>query len=409
MVRPVADVALSRRIQWLLLRTVALCVALAVSGPMPAPAYASVVEAPAATALRLTLPPPTGNHRIGVLPLHLVDRDRPDPWVASKPARELMVSLWYPARRTHARPVFPWLTPGAWDRFEQSNGIAPGSLLVPLTHGRLGPPVDRKLGGRPLVLYSPGFGGNRDSSSVLVEQLVSRGYVVATIDHTYDASEVEFPDGRVEVSAVPPFTPEVAAKAVAVRVADTRFVLDSLIALNAGRNPDAERRPLPAGLRGMFNPARVGMFGHSLGGATAAQAMYQDRRIRAGINLDGTMFGSVVERGLHRPFMLVAAQNHGRDNDPSWERFWANLRGWQLNLRLTDSGHNSFTDLQVLAPQVNLPPETVQQLIGTIDPHRSVVNQRAYVRAFFDQHLRHRCRHLLDRPSPRFPEMQFLP
>jgi predicted dienelactone hydrolase len=412
MLRPAADVALSRRIQWLLLRTLALCVALAVSGPMPAPAYASVVEAPAATALRPTLPPPSGNHRIGVLPLHLVDRDRPDPWVASKPARELMVSLWYPARRTHARPVFPWLTPGAWDRFGQDNGFPPGSVRVPLTHGRLDAPVDRKRGGRPLVLYSPGLGGNRDSSSVLVEQLVSRGYVVATIDHTYDASEVEFPDGRVEV-ALPSVTPDVAAKAVAVRVADTRFVLDSLMRLNAGFNPDAERRPLPAGLRGMFNPARVGMFGHSLGGSAAAQAMFEDRRIRAGINLDGTMFGSVVEGGLHRPFMLVAAQNHGRDTDPSWERFWANLRGWRLNLRLTDSGHNSFSDVQVLLPQIagvlNLPPGTVQQLIGTVDPHRSVVNQRAYVRAFFDLHLRHRCRHLLDRPSPRFPEMQFLP
>jgi predicted dienelactone hydrolase len=122
--------------------------------------------------------------------------------------------------------------------------------------------------------------------------LVSRGYVVATIDHTYDASEVEFPDGRVEVPAVPPVTPDVAEKVVAVRVADTRLVLDSLITLNAGGNPDAEGRPLPAGLRGLIDPARVGMFGHSLGGAAAAQAMYEDRRIRAGVNLDGTMFGA---------------------------------------------------------------------------------------------------------------------
>jgi predicted dienelactone hydrolase len=45
----------------------------------------------------------------------------------------------------------------------------------------------------PVVLYSPGLGGNRDSSTVLVEQLVSRGYVVVTIDHTHDASQVEFP------------------------------------------------------------------------------------------------------------------------------------------------------------------------------------------------------------------------
>ena len=74
---------------------------------------------------------------------------------------------------------------------------------------------------------------------------------------------------------------------------------------------------------------------------------------------------------------------------------------------------NSFTDFQVLVPQtagvLNLPPDMVRQLVGTIDPHRSIINQRAYVTAFFDTHLRHRDSHLLDHPSPRFPEMQFLP
>jgi predicted dienelactone hydrolase len=401
-----ANALLRRRTRWLLLPGLTLAVAVAVSGPVPS--YASVVEAATATALRLTLPPPTGNHRIGVLPLHLVDRDRPDPWVAA-PTRELMVSLWYPAQPAPGQPVFPWLTPSAWDQFGRDNGIAPGSLLVPLTHGTLDAPVDAKRGGRPLVLFSPGFGGNRDSSTLLVEQLVSRGYVVATIDHTYDAREVEFPDGRVEVPAIPPFTPDVGAKVVAVRAADTRFVLDSLLELNAGGNPDAEGRPLPAGMPGLLDPARVGMFGHSIGGATAAQSMYEDRRIRAGINLDGTMYGPVVQRGLNRPFMLVASNDHSRHDDPSWEQFWADLRGWRLDLRLMNAGHDSFTDQQVLLPQLNLPLEAVQQLIGTIDPHRSVVDQRAYVTAFFDQHVSDRHRHLLDGPSARFPEVQYLP
>src|ERR671932_989465 len=150
-----------------------------------------------------------------------------------------------------------------------------------------------------------------------------------------------------------------------------------------------------------------------LGGATAAEAMFEDRRIKAGVNLDGTMAGAVVDAGLDRPFMLVAAQSHGRDTDASWARFWANLRGWRLNLRLTGAGHNSFTDVQVLLPQIagvlQLPPEAVQQLIGTVDPHRSVLIQRAYLTAFFNLHLLHRDGRLLTRPSPRFPEMQFVP
>src|SRR3954463_10414679 len=265
-----------------------------------APAYADLAPTAtgAARALRPTLPRPTGHDRIGVVPLHLVDRSRTDPWVLSHPVRELMVSLWYPAQRGHARPLAPWLPPGAWAQFEQDNGVPPGVLAAPLTHGRTNAPVDRRRGGRPGGLYSPGLGNTRDNSTVLVEELVSRGYVVATIDHTHDSSPVEFPDGRVEVSALPPFSPEVIAQAVAVRVADTRFVLDTLSALNAGSNPDAEHRPLPDGLCGALDLSTVGMFGHSLGGATAAEAMFEDPRIKAGVNLDGGLIGPVVTAGL---------------------------------------------------------------------------------------------------------------
>jgi len=372
------------------------------------PATPTATEQP----LRPTLPAPTGHHRIGVVQLHLVDHSRSDPWVPTQTVRELMVSLWYPAERTHGYPLAPWLPPAAWARFEQDNGIPPGVLQVPLTHGAVGAPVDRDRGGRPVVLYSPGGGNTRDNGTVLVEELVSRGYIVVTIDHTHDATAVEFPDGRVETRAIPD-TPDAGEQAVAVRVADTRFVLDTLSALNAGANPDAEHRRLPFGIRGALRMSSVAMFGHSLGGAAAAAAMLEDQRITAGVNLDGTLVGPVVNAGLDRPFLLVANGSQGRDVDETWAKFWANLRGWRLNLQLTDSAHNSFSDLQALVPQaagvLSLPPDTVQQFIGTIDPDRSITTQRAYLTAFFNMHLRHREGHLLDHPSPRFPEMQFIP
>src|SRR5437762_10077804 len=47
---------------------------------------------------RLSLPRPTGRYPVGTVHLHLVDRSRPNPWAASPAHRELMVSVWYPAR-----------------------------------------------------------------------------------------------------------------------------------------------------------------------------------------------------------------------------------------------------------------------------------------------------------------------
>src|SRR5690349_3670357 len=76
--------------------------------------------APPVTAERplpLTLPAPSGPARVGVVPVHLVDHSRPGPWVPSQPARELMVSLWYPAQRVHGYPRAPWLPPAPWARF----------------------------------------------------------------------------------------------------------------------------------------------------------------------------------------------------------------------------------------------------------------------------------------------------
>ena len=72
-----------------------------------------------------------------------------------------------------------------------------------------------------------------------------------------------------------------------VRVADVRFVINVLTVINEGRNPDVEGRPLPAHLAGALDLHRIGMFGQSLGGATTAQVMLIDSRIRAGLSLDG--------------------------------------------------------------------------------------------------------------------------
>ena len=202
-------------------------------------------------------------------------------------------------------------------------------------------------------------------------------------------------------------------EATAVRVADTTFVLDELAELDVGHNPDAGDRPLPHGLPGALNLSAIGMFGFSMGGATTAGAMLADPRIKAGIDLDGTIYGPVAAQGLSRPFLLISSQDNGRDVDRTWASFWARLRGWRLDLRLHGAEHLAFSDAVTLYAQaaavLHLTPAQLAQLVGTIKASRAITIERAYIRAFFDLQLRQHDTHLLDQPSPAYPEMQFIP
>jgi predicted dienelactone hydrolase len=219
---------------------------------------------------------------------------------------------------------------------------------------------------------------------VQAEELASQGYVVVSIDHTFE-TVVEFPGGRVEFPVQ--VDPE---KVLAARVGDTRFVLDKLADISRGRNPDAEGKPLPRGLGTAMNLNRVGMFGHSYGGFTAGETMFYDRRIDAGINLDGGMIGGeITKHGVDGPFLLMGGQytdegeqrDHTHETDPSWRDFWANQRAWKRDVLLQGAGHYSFTDLQTILPQL---PGTWTPLIGTIDPATSLSTQNATIRGFFE-------------------------
>lgn len=70
-------------------------------------------ETASADPVQLTLPAPTGPHRVGNVALHLIDRSRRDPWVPSHPPRELMIGIWYPAHDVEGHALVPWLPANA--------------------------------------------------------------------------------------------------------------------------------------------------------------------------------------------------------------------------------------------------------------------------------------------------------
>jgi predicted dienelactone hydrolase len=334
----------------------------------------------------LKVPAPTGAFHVGTRSIALIDRARREPEAPNQP-RSLVIQMWYPAAAGARLALY---MPRAVARFLASSaGVQPALLeTVKLSAKADAAPLARR-GGWPVVLFSPGFGVERELYAGLVEDLASHGYVVVAIDHPHDGSIVEFPDGHV---VVPSSQMDITA-ALSVRVADARFVLTELARL--GR----------AGFfAGSLDLGHVGMFGHSLGGAAAASAMLVDRRIDAGADLDGVLFGGARTGGLSRPFMLMSAEP-GFAADPNRAGFWSRLRGPHYAVDIKGARHFAFSDLVFFAPaliRANPPAGAgIRAQVGNVDGPTTLAAERAYLLAFFDRFLREKQEPLLTRaPGP---------
>ena len=275
-------------------------------------------------------------------------------------------------------------------------GVPPDALSTVRTNAA----VDATPAGRPrslpLIVLSPGFTSPRSTLTALAEDLASHGYVVAGIDHTYESFATAFPDGRVTTCRARegPRGRGFWEKVTAGRAADVGFVLGEL----TGAHPAWPGAAL-------IDPSRMAMAGHSVGGAAAISAMLADSRIRASIDMDGSTHAPIPDDGLPRPFLFLGKQANytpgGEGAVTTWERDWKLLTGWKRWLVVAGAVHASFTDLGLLADQIGI------DIGAGIPGARSLDIARAYVRAFFDLHLRGESQALLDQASPRYPEVTF--
>ncbi|MER7012903.1 hypothetical protein ABT324_15910 [Saccharopolyspora sp. NPDC000359] len=147
---------------------------------------------------------------------------------------------------------------------------------------------------------------------------------------------------------------------------------------------------------------RIGMYGHSAGGATAAQALYEDARLKVAVNMEGYLdllperpsedgeLLPIAEHGVDRPLLLLGTDGY---RDERFERSWRAVldcgsTSWE---QLDHTNHWVFTDHGVLAPQLQAaglmsePDRT--RLVGAVDPAVSVRAIRHHVLGFFAKDL----------------------
>lgn len=131
----------------------------------------------------------------------------------------------------------------------------------------------------PVVLHSTGLGCSRDYMTFNTEALVNAGYVVFTIEHLYDSMLSVFPNGTIVKSAKNEFTQEEKEEIINIRRDDILFILDELKRLNEEDEV----------INNKLNLDKVGVIGHSLGGAAVFRASKCDSRIKATVIFDASL------------------------------------------------------------------------------------------------------------------------
>lgn len=303
----------------------------------------------------------TGPYAIETKSVTFVDESRIEPFSQTGEKRKLTVQFWYPA-------------------------------------------VEQDSKAFPLTIFSHGSFGYRGSNLSTFEELASNGYVVCSIDHSYHAFFAQHNDGSTTLvnqnflnDAIKvtndDYEKEVtynkAHEWLALRSSDMNFVLDKIL--------NNEKDEISQSIYKLINPEKIGLFGHSLGGATAAQLGRERSDVDAVIVIDGTMLGEEIafENGqailstdvYPIPLLNLYNDSHYEDAQPlgvAYNNLSASAHAIEAyDIVVRGSGHLNFTDLPLFSP-------ALARMLGTgeVDSRYCIETMNQIVLNFFNYTLK---------------------
>ena len=302
----------------------------------------------------VSIPPTTGKYYVG-LTQHVFDHITPnDPVAPNCTGTTLLLTFYYPTLQA-PNTTRPYTDPITASLFEQAWSYPPGTIanLTTTLQNQSAVLPNGTVGhyNYPTVVFQPGGSGPPSGAyTILLSELASHGYVVATIDHPYEQPFLQYPYGGPGIYGLP-----------------VNFTLNSTC---GAQLYDMRQRDMVAFLnfyQGLvyefgapFNTPHYVMLGHSLGGASAmgtlvaansanASATYNVSVI-AGLDLDGSLYGAPTSSDpaaadSHRPVMLMGNEAHVPGSDASWITFPLAQSGWWRELVVNGSAHLDFSDV----------------------------------------------------------------
>lgn len=320
---------------------------------------------------------------VGVRTMAFTDKTRLDDFAPTPQYREVVVSLFYPMdmeRKNHkgkdrVRPTTNYLpnaTATYFDELFTAAGAPSGAVKRIVTYSQTNGSF-LTTSRPPLLVFSPGWGMTFHGYTAILQEVARKGFVVAAIDHPYDANLVEFPNGKI-VRGVGESAERNWTAFLTVRLLDVSFVLNEL-------SRPAPSHPFP------LDTDHVVAFGHSMGGDTAVEVMLHDSRITGGLNFDGDFNGPLnfSDVTISRPVLLFRTKADSESINWSNET-WEKLVGWKLELTVSDTTHYSFLDLpllvDVLGIRAGFPSTGGPYPLGELEGLRGLDIMSSYVGAF---------------------------
>ena len=305
------------------------------------------------------LPKPKGKYIIGTDILYWEDSSRDEFFTKEIiDSRKIVLQIWYPAEQP-SDSLYPYMDNPEIRINALSEQIGVPSFIMKHIKDIKGnsyynaKPISNKK--FPLILFSHGLGGTKTQNSINIEALVSNGYIVIAPDHTFDASLTILEDGQIKefksglpVSKLKNKTIseeifwETRLPQIKTRAGDIKFIIDKLQTLKNYK------------LYNSINFNKIGVFGHSFGGATSVVSSWNDTRISACINLDGwfePIVDDIINNGLKIPFCYIGQESWG-ENSKNYSRlnkFFKNCRSDAYFIKIKDTKHFDYSDLPYIS------------------------------------------------------------
>ncbi|MFK5884156.1 MAG: hypothetical protein QM489_07465, partial [Candidatus Izemoplasma sp.] len=350
------------------------------------------------------LPIPVGKYTVGVKQMDFIDQSRKQvfDFEDTNSFRELPVVLYYPSDSNEGKQCADYMPAEVANVMSKtSHRLVSKNIYKIKTHCYKEIAISTKKDNFPVILFNHGYGTYIESSTILLSNLASAGYIVVSIGHPYEAVAVKYLDGRVvkqhkdaikrmnlsesdfkksKVIELDELATELSKYVHDVNnpfenfkiwQKDSSFILDELENLNTGKIESIFKNKLNLGLG-------VGIFGHSFGGTTAVQTCLKDKRVKCGINLDGSGFCNDLFNDIKKPFMFIGSRNTGKTM-----KIVHKYNSEDSSIVLVgDTEHSGYTDGLFIARQLNL-----FNLIGKREKYDFNEIYTKYVMSFFDKYL----------------------